>query len=111
MNDRRSEYPAISFGLASFVLGMVGLILFFLPVLGAPISGLGVVLGIIGCCAASIAGRGNLRWSVGGVAVALLALTVNMAIAFAPTEGLGSGVRAELVPYPERSYIPPPAKP
>jgi hypothetical protein len=34
--------------MTSLVLGTVGLLLFFLPILGAPISGLGALIGLIG---------------------------------------------------------------
>ncbi len=40
--------PPVGWGMTSLVLGTVGLLLFFLPILGAPISGLGALIGLIG---------------------------------------------------------------
>ena len=71
----------LAFGVTSFVLGMIGFMLFFLPILGAPISVVGLACGIIGCVVAGATFRGSLRWSVAGVVLCLLALSINCAIA------------------------------
>ena len=99
-------------GAASFVLGTVGLLLFFLPVLGIPLAGTGLVVGLIALLTAVFGGRSSLRLSVLGTVLALLALGANLAIALAPL----NTVSQEAHPHtwqepPRRAYIAPPADP
>lgn len=96
-------------GITSFVLGMIGFTLFFLPILGAPISAIGLVFGIIGCFAEATV-RGSLRWAVAGVFLSALALGTNVAIAYSPEgyEHPPAGQTPALVP--DRPYVPPPAQ-
>src|SRR5581483_4074923 len=70
--------------MASLVLGMIGSLLFFLPVLGIPISAFGLLCGIAGCIGARAGAGPTLRWSAGGVALCALALAVNFGLYYAP---------------------------
>ena len=99
-------------GLTSVVLGAVGLLLFFLPILGIPLGGVGLVFGFGGLVLAlcrrldepPLVGRRNRP--VG------LALAVSLAIAQAPAGYLPSrAVPLGTQPVPDRPYVPPPARP
>ena len=69
-----NQSPPLAFGVASFVLGMIGFMLFFLPILGAPISVIGLGAGVVGCLVAGATSQeGSLRWSVAGVVLSCLA--------------------------------------
>src|SRR5690348_7694324 len=104
-----SRSPLIGLGMASTVLGVVGLMLFILPILGIPISAFGLCFGILGFVLAPISGA-RLRWSAAGIAVSLLALAVNLAIYYAPEAYLpGRNVPLLWQPAPDRPYVPPPA--
>ena len=72
-------------GSASFVLGAIGLLLCPLPILGAPISSIGLIGGLVGCGLVLAASTGNFRWAAAGVALSALALCVNLAIAYVPS--------------------------
>ncbi len=102
--------PLLGFGMASLVTGLIGLLLFFLPVLGIPVSVLGLALGVIAVFGALFGGGPSLRWGLGGSAVCCLALGVNLALDQAP-RGYG-----DVYPVPppwqlprDRPYVPPPA--
>ena len=99
-------------GVASCVLGAVGLLLFFLPILGIPLASTGLVIGLIALLVAVFGGRSSLRLSVLGTVLALLALGANLAIALAPL----NTVSQEAHPHtwqepPKRVYVAPPADP
>jgi hypothetical protein len=105
-----SESPWIAFGMTSLVLSFIGAILFFLPILGTPISGIALGLGIVGLILAPFTAGPTLRWSLGGIAASTLALSLNLLIIYAP-----AGYQPERkVPtpwqhVPDRPYVPPPA--
>jgi len=107
-NAHELEPPRLAFGVSSFVLGMIGFLLFFLPILGAPISVVGLFAGLAGCLVAGATSRGSMRWSVGGVVLCLLALGINVAVAYAPrfaTPPTGPPSMS----VPDSPYVPPPA--
>ncbi len=109
---RPTSIPPVGLGITSLVLGTIGWMLFFMPILGIPLSAAGLVFGIIGLVAAFSGGWVIFRWSLAGVAVSALALAVNVAIARAPEGYFPSGrVPLDTQPVPERPYIPPPARP
>jgi hypothetical protein len=61
---------------------------------------------------ALLGGWASLRWSVAGIALSGLALTVSFAIAQAPAGYLPSRViPLDTQPVPDRLYVPPPARP
>jgi hypothetical protein len=99
-------------GVASAVLGSVGLLLFFLPVLGIPLAGVGLILGLIALLTALFGARSSLRWSVFGLAISVLALVANLAITYAPVNSSVQDIHGRLwQPPPNRSYVSPPADP
>jgi hypothetical protein len=87
---------------------MIGFLLFFLPILGAPISVVGLFAGLAGCLVAGATTRGSMRWSVGGVVLCLFALGLNVAVAYAPRYG-PPPTGPPTVSVPDRPYVPPPA--
>jgi ABC-type Fe3+-siderophore transport system permease subunit len=107
--------PPMELGMSSLVLGTIGLMLFFLPVLGIPISAFGLLFGLLGLVAALFWSKGGggarLRWTLAGIAVSFLGLAVNIAIAYAPAGYLpGRDVPQLWQSPPDRPYVPPPAR-
>lgn len=102
--------PLLGTGMVSLVLGTIGLLLFFLPILSLPIAAFGLLFGIIGVFTA-IFGPGNLRWSLGGFVLSSMALGVGLAIMLAPAGYLPSrSVPKIWNPIPKKNFVPPPAK-
>jgi hypothetical protein len=98
--------------MASMVLGVIGLMLFFLPILGIPISVLGLALGLIGLLAVFTGARATLRWSLVGIGISAFALLVNIAIVYAPSGYSPSEpMTRPWEPPPGRPFVPPPAPP
>jgi hypothetical protein len=98
--------------MTSLVLGTIALLLFFLPILGIPISAFGLFFGILSCVAAPFVSGARLRWSLAGVVISSLALAINLAIAYAPAAHLPfHDVPKTWQPAPDRPYVPPPARP
>jgi hypothetical protein len=103
--------PMIGLGMTSLVLGVIALLVFFMPVLGIPISVLGLGFGLLGCVAAFFARDATLRWSLGGIAICALALAVNVALNYAPSGYLpGDDIPKSWRVAPDRPYVPPPAE-
>ena len=104
--------PPLGMGLTAAILGSVGALLFFMPVLGIPLAAVGLVFGVVGLLMAILGGRTSLRWSAAGIVVSGLALGIGLAIAVAPAGVLpnpkGPPVEQSV---PERPYVPPPARP
>jgi hypothetical protein len=103
--------PPLGLGLASVVLGAVGLLLFLLPVLGIPLGAAGLGFGLIGLVTALLGGRSSLRWSVAGIAVCLVALAADISIALVPQGYLPQPQPRVSQPAADRPYVPPPARP
>jgi hypothetical protein len=104
--------PPLGMGLTSVILGTVGMLLFFLPILSIPLGGIGLVFGFSGLVLALVGGWTSLRWSIIGIAVSGLALAVSIAIAQAPAGYLPTRtVPLDTQPVPDRRYVPPPARP
>ena len=76
--------PPLGLGLASVVLGVMGLMLFVLPILAIPISGCGLIVGMTGMIVAIARRSPDLRLSIAGAAVCSTALGMDFAIAYAP---------------------------
>jgi len=107
-----SSNPPVGMGLASVILGSVGALLFFLPILSIPLGAVGLTFGILGFLMA-IAGRWtSLRWSIVGIVVSGLALGIGVAIALAPYGSLQLPAPPPVWHnVPDRPYVPPPARP
>jgi hypothetical protein len=106
----RAEMPPLDLGLASVVLGAIGLALFVLPIIGICISACGAVTGIVGILMV-YAGRGSsLRLAVAGLLLSASAAAVIAAIALAPSGYFSP--RSVFPVYGAREgapYVPPPA--
>jgi hypothetical protein len=107
-----TQSPRLGLGMTSLVLGTVGLLLAFLPVLGLPISVFGLFFGIIGLIAAIFVTGATLRWSAAGILLSSVALAANVALTYAPSGYLPAReVPKSWQSPPGRVYISPPAKP
>ncbi len=105
-----SRLPPLGLGLASVALGAVGLMLFVLPILAIPISGCGLLLGIVGLLTAALGNPLDMRLCVAGVALCCLALGIDWAISHAPSGFLlPHQASPDFAPLLERPYVPPPA--
>jgi hypothetical protein len=102
--------PPLGLGVASVVLGVISTLLFFLPILATPIGLVGLLLAIIGCALGMTSGRASLRWSSVGLVVSGLALTINLAIAYAPSGFEHTPPAPPGEPVPGVPYAPPPAR-
>lgn len=100
-----------SLSVTSFVLGAVGLLLFFMPVLGIPLAGIGLLLGFSALLIALIGGPSSLRWSVLATALCVLALGADLLIAFAPADLTPSQPAGWRWQPPPSHSAPPPADP
>ncbi len=99
-------------GLTSLVLSAVGLLLFFLPILGIPLASVGLLFGLAGLLAALFGARSSLRWSVLGVLLSFLALGTDLAIARAPQSRIPHQAEPRIWQRPSGPvYVPPPADP
>jgi hypothetical protein len=103
----------VGMGLAAVILGSVGLLLSFLPILGIPLSGIGLVFGAVGLAIALGSGRRGLRWPIGGLALSALGLAASLAIGRAPEGYLPSRAVPSQMQSEEsdRPYVSPPARP
>lgn len=79
-NRRRPARRAGGFGLASVIIGALGLALCWLPFFGIPLAGFGLTLGILGMWIAARGGRRD-RLTVAGATISLLAVIPGTLIA------------------------------
>ena len=106
---RHSPLPAL--GMASLVLGVLALVLAILPVLGGPISAIGLLLGLAGLVASFFVGNTSRRWSLAGLAVCSLALGTNLALAYAAGQRSRQRRPHPIVAGPpDRPFVSPPAR-
>jgi hypothetical protein len=102
--------PLLGLGMSSVVLGLIGLLLGWMPVLGIPISACGLFFGLVGLVAAFFPSGAILRWSLAGVAVCSVALAVTVALAYAPAGYQNDpAVPPPWQRVPDRPSNPPPA--
>ncbi len=80
----QSSAPPVDLGIVSTVLGSIGLILFFLPILAIPIATCGALSALVGFVHALRGGASNLRWAVVGLGVSLMAIAIGLWLAYAP---------------------------
>jgi ABC-type uncharacterized transport system permease subunit len=97
--------------MTALVLGHIALALFFMPILGGPLAAAGLLAGALGVVLALASRDANMRYSIAGVAVCVLALGVNLALQNAPSAGSTGQLGSELVqPAPGRPAPVPPAR-
>jgi hypothetical protein len=107
----RGDAP-LGVGLTSLVFGAVGVLLFFMPILGIPLAGIGVVFGLAGVALVLPRGWSSLRWPIAGLVVSGAALAVGLAIAEAPAGSSWSRtIPLDSQPVRETPYVSPPARP
>src|SRR5437660_1716056 len=102
-----ADSPLVGLGMTSTVVGLIALAVFLLPLLAIPISVFGLLFGIVGFAVGWFAGGPSLRWSLAGIVVSSVALTVSVAMNMAPTGDLPSPAVGKPQPA-ERPYAPPP---
>jgi hypothetical protein len=103
--------PLLGLGMTSVVLGLIGLLLGWMPILGLPISAFGLFFGLVGSIAAFFPSGATLRWSLAGIGICSLALAVTIALAYAPAGYLHDpGVPPSWQAPPDRPSNPPPSK-
>jgi len=108
-----SPEQSVGMGLMSVVLGSVGLLLFFLPVLCIPLAAAGLAFGVVGFLMAIFGGWSSLRWSVAGIVVCGISLGIGIVIAITPlyySQNPEAPAVRQMVPD-YRPYVPPPARP
>lgn len=106
-----TESPPFAIGMVSLVLGVIALVFGFLPPLGIPLSGIGLLCGLIGIILVMFFHRAaSLRWSLVGLVASGLALGVNVALLFAPVNFFpGRRIPKPRYLQPDRPVAPPPA--
>ena len=106
-----SHAPLTALGMSSLVIGIIALVFAPLPILGIPVGCCGLLLGFGGVAAFLFLGDASLRWSLAGIAVSSMALTMSLAINLAPANvQLGRGIPKPWPRVPDRAFVPPPAQ-
>lgn len=103
--------PIAALGMTSLVQAVIALFLGVIPVLGLPISLFALLFGVLGTLAAFLRLGPTWRSCLGGVGASLLAISVNLAVAFAPNGYQGNAdVPKVWQPVPDRPAVPPPSR-
>jgi len=111
MHEARHDWPPLGLGLAAVVLGAVGLMLFILPIVAIPISASGLVVGAVGVVGSLFSKSIDGRLAIVGTVVCALAVSVELAIAYAPSGNWGQPRDpATGAPGLPKRYIAPPAR-
>ncbi|HEX3724653.1 MAG TPA: hypothetical protein VHV08_00355 [Pirellulales bacterium] len=101
----------IGLGLVSLVLGTIGLLLFFLPILGIPVAGCGFIAGLAALLIAIRQPGRSARLPIAGLVVSCAAMGIGTALAYAPVGHEPSTSAPRLWQTPRGPlYIPPPAR-
>jgi hypothetical protein len=111
MPSRASSWiPPVGTGAASVVLGIIGLMLSWMPVLGITVAGLSLVLGLIAVLTALRPGGALLRWALLGTVLSGFALGVNFAMHYSIVGYIGERHMPTMwQESPDRPWVPPPA--
>ncbi|HEY2415175.1 MAG TPA: hypothetical protein VGI40_23225 [Pirellulaceae bacterium] len=111
MHTTHREIPPLGLGLASVVLGAIGLMLFVLPILAIPISACGLLAGICEIALAGFLKTIDSRLALAGAVVCALGISVELAIAYAPSGDWGQPADPSTPsPAMPRPYVAPPAR-
>jgi hypothetical protein len=104
--------PPLGAAVTSVVLGAVGVVLFFLPILSIPLGGIGVLFGLAGIVLASRGGVTSVRWSIAGLVVSGAALGTGIAIANTAADHPRTPTSSTHIERVHaQPYVPPPARP
>ena len=104
--------PTCPLGITSLVLSAVGLLLFFMPVLGIPLGCCGLLSALLALPAAVIgAGRWDRRWAALALVFSLLVLAADIVVAWSPQETVPHQVERRSPPPTARPYVSPPEEP
>lgn len=104
-------WPVIETGLASAVLGSVAAILMLLPIICIPLSGIGLLFGVIGTLVARGGYPTSLRIAVAGTVLCGAVLSCGVLVYFAPRgEAPSRAVPRPWQQPPYRPTVPPPAR-
>src|SRR6185437_10270768 len=104
------KVPPVAAASASIILGMIGLALFFLPILGTAIGACGMICGAAGVAMAWAGDRRDIRSAWIGLLLSGAALAVGFAIDYAPIAYEPSNTVPRLWQSPaENPYTSPPA--
>jgi hypothetical protein len=107
-----AQHVGPNLGMTSLVIGLIGLALFFLPILGIPLGLLGVGFGVVGLGATFLVRGVSPRWCLEGIAVSCVALAANYFIATAPDSNLPSrNVPKQWQPATDKPFVAPPEVP
>ncbi len=110
-NESPARQLGPNLGMTSLVIGLIGLALFFLPIMGIPLGLVGVAFGIVGLGATMLVKGVSPRWSLEGIVVSCVALAANYFIASAPDSTLPSrNVPKQWQPATDKAYVAPPSK-
>ena len=105
-----ADVPPIAFGMAAVCLGTTALLLFILPILSIPISGIGFLAGAWGVIRGWSREVIALRWSLIGCVLCVSVLAIGVVIINAPVGELPSRAVPPQYPKPPgRPYVSPPA--
>jgi hypothetical protein len=103
--------PPLGAAVASVVLGAVGVLLFFLPILSIPLGGIGVIFGLVGAVWTLRGDARSLRWAIAGLVVSGAALCVGITIAKAAAGRLQTPAGSvDIDRLNAQPYVPPPAR-
>jgi hypothetical protein len=105
-----SSDPPDGLGVISVVLGSLGTLLFFLPILGIPLGIVGLALGGVGLVLALIGGWTSLRWSAAGIVLSCVALGIGVIITQAANTSLEDLTAPSAVQHTP-AHVSPPARP
>ena len=106
-----AQHLGPNLGMSSLVIGLIGLALFFLPILGFPLGLIGLVCGVVGLGVALFVKGASPRWCLEGIVVCLMAMAVNFFVSTAPASHLPSrNVPHQWQPVTDKPFVAPPAK-
>jgi len=112
MSAAERKFPPVALGMASTVLGTIGLALSILPILGISVAFWGLVVGAVGMLRAAFFQPQELRWALVGCVVSAWAVAIGLTLAFTPISSSHINVHEPAASVPVgRPFTAPPATP
>src|SRR4051794_11274868 len=84
LRSPRDSVPQVGLGMASVAISTIGMLFFFVPVMGIPVSLGGLALAVAGAVSKIWRPSESLRWSLAGIFCSLTALGIGLVINDAP---------------------------